>query len=68
LFDSSISSSNLTFYSKINLTNMKSKEELMLMWLIVGTAGLILTITYPPIILLGVVGYASWSLWKHYTI
>ncbi len=45
---------------------MKSKEELILMWVIVGLATMVFMITYPPIIFLVIFGYASVSLWKHY--
>tara|TARA_R110001592_G_scaffold74265_1_gene226057 strand:+ start:206 stop:349 length:144 start_codon:yes stop_codon:yes gene_type:complete len=46
---------------------MKNKEELALMWVIVGSAGIVTTILYPPILLIGIFMYASISLYKHYS-
>lgn len=47
---------------------MKNKEELLLMWIIVGFAMLICTILFPPTLLIGLVIYASWKLYNHYTL
>jgi|TARA_R110000796_G_scaffold187714_11_gene304676 fumarate reductase subunit D len=47
---------------------MKNKEELALMWIIVGATGIVTTILYPPILLIGIFMYAAISLYKHYKI
>lgn len=52
---------------KANKMN-KNKEAVMLSKVIVGIAGLISIAVYPPIVLLGVTGYAGWILYKHYTV
>jgi hypothetical protein len=46
---------------------MKNKEEIALMWIIVGLVVIPLCIMYPPIVLVGLFLYASVSLYKHYT-
>ncbi len=46
---------------------MKSKEEIMLMWVIVGLVVLPLVILYPPIIAFGIFMYATVNLYKHYS-
>ena len=47
---------------------MKSKEEIILMWVIVGLVVLPLVILYPPIILVWIFMYAAVNLYKHYNI
>jgi len=47
---------------------MKNKEELALMWVIVGAACISTIIFYPPILLIGVFMYAVINLYKHYNI
>jgi len=46
---------------------MKSKEEIILMWVIVGLVVIPLTILYPPVILIGIFMYAAINLYKHYS-
>jgi len=45
---------------------MKSKEEIALAWIIVGLVVLPLVVLYPPVILIGIVGYALRVLYTHY--
>ena len=45
---------------------MRNKEELALMWVIVGATGIVTIIVYPPIILIGIFLYAVIKLYKHY--
>jgi len=45
---------------------MKSKEEIALLWIVVGLVVLPLIILYPPIILIGIFIYAVINLYKHY--
>mgnify|MGYP003144377161 CR=1 FL=1 len=47
---------------------MKSKEEIALMWVIVGLVVVPLVILYPPVILIGIFMYAAIKLYKHYSI
>ena len=47
---------------------MKNKEELVLMWIIVGIVVVPLLILYPPMVLFGLFLYAAIKLYKHYTI
>lgn len=47
---------------------MKSKEELALMWIIVGLVVVPLCIMYPPVVLMGLFLYASVKLYNHYYI
>ena len=47
---------------------MKSKEELALMWIIVGLVVIPLCIMYPPIVLMGLFLYATVKLYNHYYI
>jgi len=47
---------------------MKNKEELALMWIIVGTASISTIILYPPALLIGIFMYAIINLYKHYNI
>lgn len=46
---------------------MKSKEEIVLMWIIVGLVVMPLIILYPPVILIGIFMYAAINLYKHYS-
>ena len=46
---------------------MKSKEELALMWIIVGLVVVPLCIMYPPVVLMGLF-YMSVKLYNHYYI
>jgi hypothetical protein len=47
---------------------MRSKEEIVLMWIIVGLVVIPLAILFPPIILIGIFMYAIVNLYKHYNI
>jgi hypothetical protein len=46
---------------------MKTKEEIMLLWIVVGLVVIPLCILYPPIIAFGIFMYAAASLCKHYS-
>jgi len=46
---------------------MKSKEEIALLWIVVGLVVLPLAILYPPVILVGIFIYAAINLYKHYS-
>jgi len=46
----------------------RNKEAVMLSKVIIGLTGLIAVAVYPPIVLLGIVGFAGWTLYKHYTV
>jgi len=46
---------------------MKSKEEIMLMWIIVGLVMIPLCIVQPFIIVAGIFIYATINLYKHYS-
>jgi len=46
---------------------MRNKEELALMWVIVGAASIVTIIIYPPIIVAGIFIYAAINLYKHYS-
>jgi len=46
---------------------MKNKEEIILMWIIVGLVVIPLAILYPPVILVGIFIYAAINLYKHYS-
>jgi len=46
---------------------MRSKEEVMLLWLVAAIGLLILVAIEPAIILVALFAYAIISLWKHYT-
>ena len=46
---------------------MRSKEEIILMWIIVGLVVIPLVILYPPVILIGIFMYAAVNLYKHYS-
>ena len=45
---------------------MKSKEEIALLWIVVGLVVVPLVILYPPIIVFGIFMYAAVNLYKHY--
>ena len=47
---------------------MKSKEEIIIMWVIVGMVVLPLCFLYPPVILIGIFIYAAVNLYKHYNV
>jgi len=46
---------------------MKSKEEIALLWIVVGLVVLPLIILYPPMVLIGIFIYAAINLYKHYS-
>ena len=46
---------------------MKSKEEIALLWIVVGLVVLPLIILYPPMVLIGIFMYAAINLYKHYS-
>ena len=46
----------------------KNKEAVMLSKLIIGITIFILVVVYPPVALLGIVGWAGWTLYKNYTV
>jgi len=46
---------------------MKTKEEIMLLWIVVGLVVVPLVILYPPILAFGIFMYATISLYKHYS-
>lgn len=46
---------------------MRSKEEIMLLWLVAAIGIFILIALEPAIILVAMFAYAIISLWKHYT-
>ncbi len=46
---------------------MRSKEEVMLLWLVAIIGILILIAIEPAIVLIALFAYAIISLWKHYT-
>jgi len=45
---------------------MRSKEEVMLLWIVLGIAALVTCIAYPPIIMIACLLYACIGLYKHY--
>jgi len=47
---------------------MRSKEEIALLWIVVGLVVIPLAILFPPIILIGIFMYAIVNLYKHYNI
>lgn len=47
---------------------MKSKEEIMLLWIVVGLIVIPLVILYPLILVFGIFMYAVIKLYKHYNI
>ena len=46
---------------------MKSKEEIALLWIVVGLVAIPTCILYPPVVLIGIFMYATISLYKHYS-
>ena len=47
---------------------MKSKEEIALLWIVVGLIVIPLAILHPPVILIGIFMYAVVNLYKHYNV
>ena len=45
---------------------MKTKEEIALLWIIVGLVAIPICILYPPVVLIGIFMYAAINLYKHY--
>jgi hypothetical protein len=45
---------------------MKTKEEIVIMWMVLIIAGLITTAIMPEILLFVVLGYCMWGLYTHY--
>ena len=45
---------------------MKSKEEIALLWLVVGLVAIPICILYQQVVLIGIFMYAAVSLYKHY--
>ena len=45
---------------------MKSKEEIMLLWIVVSLIAIPLVIVQPLILVFGIFMYAAISLYKHY--
>ena len=46
---------------------MKSKEEIALLWIVVGLVAIPICILYPPVVLIGIFMYAAINLYKHYS-
>ena len=46
---------------------MRTKQEVALAWIIVGLVVLPLVILYPPVVLVGIVGYALSIPYNHYS-
>ena len=46
---------------------MKTKEEIMLLWIVVGLVVIPLVILYPLILIFGIFMYATINLYKHYS-
>ena len=46
----------------------ENKEAIMLSKVILIMAATIFTVIYPPIILVGIVFWAAWTLWKNNTV
>jgi hypothetical protein len=46
---------------------MKTKEEIMLLWIVVGLVVIPLCILYPLILVFGIFMYATINLYKHYS-
>jgi len=46
---------------------MKSKEEIALAWIIVALAVIPMVILYPPVLLIALLIWASWTLWTNYS-
>ena len=45
---------------------MKTKEEIMLLWIVVGLVVIPLVILYPLILIFGIFMYEIVNLYKHY--
>ncbi len=45
---------------------MRNKEEVAIAWIIVALVVLPLIVLYPPVIMIGIVGYALRILYTHY--
>ena len=45
---------------------MRSKEEVMLLWIVLIVTGLVVVMAYPPILFIGLVLYAAITLYNHY--
>ena len=56
---------SLEFFDKQNYRN---KEAIMLAKVIVGITGFAAVVVCPPLVLVGIVGWASWTLYKNYTV
>jgi hypothetical protein len=46
---------------------MKSKEEIMILWILLGLIVVPLVILYPLILVFGIFMYAAINLYKHYS-
>jgi hypothetical protein len=46
---------------------MKSKEEIMMLWILLGLIVVPLVILYPLILVFGIFMYAAINLYKHYS-
>jgi hypothetical protein len=46
---------------------MKSKEEIALLWIVLGLIVIPLVILYPLILVFGIFMYAAINLYKHYS-
>tara|TARA_B100000965_G_C19243198_1_gene605361 strand:+ start:359 stop:502 length:144 start_codon:yes stop_codon:yes gene_type:complete len=44
---------------------MRSKEEIMLAKLIIGISGFVLVAVFPPILFVGILGWAGYTLYKN---
>jgi len=45
---------------------MRTKEEVAIAWIVVALVVLPLVVLYPPVILIGIIGYALRVLYTHY--
>lgn len=45
---------------------MRNKEEVAIAWIVVALVVLPLMILYPPVVLIGIIGYALRVLYTHY--
>ena len=64
MIDSKLMNLNWTNENRIN---MKSKEEIALMWIILIIAGLITTAIMPEILVFIILVYCAWGLYRHYS-
>ena len=55
-----------TIVMTIKKKEMRSKEEVALAWIIVALVVLPLIILYPPVLVVGILGYALSILYTHY--